>query len=430
MATIALLFAMTEPGSQSRLLALPAELFERVAELTPAEDLPQLRLTCRDAAAKVERTFINAHFTDRGFLLCSKESLQTAVDIARHPRFGPAMGRIVLYVDRIDDTPIADPLSHDQDPRVHFQQSRERDRFDTARQKLARQHREMVERKHDANLLTVLFSLCRRYGTTGSISVEAYQTRDETGGPPGPPGPTPYGHYTIVRETQGDFGDASALDSNCVSTVIDALALSAYTPTRLCLGGRWWSTSLHSLVGVLQQGLNATHILSHLKILELTVWTLWGWQDEDAEQDSQSLVELLTGATQLQRLSIMVELREPHLPPVFHGIGVATVPMFAALSEIGEQHLQHLEVLSLWWHEVHHQAIAKFITSHRKLQHLEMWRCTFVERCWDREGDEGIEDYMRRTIGLEVVEADECTMNNWTRKNAEDGEEDEEESEE
>jgi len=88
------------------LLTLPPELFERISEFLPAEDLPLLRLSCREGAVKVERTYIKAHFTERVFLLCSKASLQTAIKIAKHERFGAALRGLYISVDRIEENPV------------------------------------------------------------------------------------------------------------------------------------------------------------------------------------------------------------------------------------------------------------------------------------------------------------------------------------
>jgi hypothetical protein len=86
---------------EATLPSLPTEIFEQVAEYLPEEDLPALRLVCRDACSKTQRIFIAAHFSYKAVLLDSPSSITALTKIARHASFGPSLRRITLLVDKI-----------------------------------------------------------------------------------------------------------------------------------------------------------------------------------------------------------------------------------------------------------------------------------------------------------------------------------------
>ncbi|KAK4609946.1 hypothetical protein CLAFUR0_14694 [Fulvia fulva] len=79
--------------------ALPPEIFETVAQHLDPADLVATRLVSRDIAAKTLRTFATVHFTEKCFLLSSRNCLLAAIDIAKHPVFGPALRKLSFYID-------------------------------------------------------------------------------------------------------------------------------------------------------------------------------------------------------------------------------------------------------------------------------------------------------------------------------------------
>jgi hypothetical protein len=81
------------PG-HSRLLDLPPELFELIALHLPPEDLPSLRVTCRDAASKVYRAFVRAHFRNPCYLLNDESSLDCLFDLSCHPVFAKTIKQL------------------------------------------------------------------------------------------------------------------------------------------------------------------------------------------------------------------------------------------------------------------------------------------------------------------------------------------------
>ncbi|KAK4890499.1 hypothetical protein LTR27_010780 [Elasticomyces elasticus] len=94
-----------EDGGKTGLLSLPAELVELIAErLPPSSDLLALRSTCRDIESHSRRTFAQANFQAKTFLLCDRQSMQALVDIARHPVFGKLLHSITLAAWRVLDS--------------------------------------------------------------------------------------------------------------------------------------------------------------------------------------------------------------------------------------------------------------------------------------------------------------------------------------
>ncbi|KAK5683013.1 hypothetical protein LTS10_004541 [Elasticomyces elasticus] len=94
-----------EDGGKTGLLSLPAELVELIAErLPPSSDLLALRSTCRDIESHTRRTFAQANFQAKTFLLCDRQSMQALVDIARHPVFGKLLRSITLAAWRVLDS--------------------------------------------------------------------------------------------------------------------------------------------------------------------------------------------------------------------------------------------------------------------------------------------------------------------------------------
>jgi hypothetical protein len=84
----------TQGIAHAAILDLPPEIFELVALQLPPEDLPSLRITCRDAASKAHRAFKRAHFQNPCFLLCDEQSLTTLEEISRHPVYARAVKQL------------------------------------------------------------------------------------------------------------------------------------------------------------------------------------------------------------------------------------------------------------------------------------------------------------------------------------------------
>ncbi|KAK4953996.1 hypothetical protein LTR10_008600 [Elasticomyces elasticus] len=94
-----------EDSGKTGLLLLPPELIELIAEyLPPSSDLLALRSTCRDVESHTRRTFAQANFQAKAFLLCDRQSMQALVDIARHPVFGKLLRSITLAAWRVLDS--------------------------------------------------------------------------------------------------------------------------------------------------------------------------------------------------------------------------------------------------------------------------------------------------------------------------------------
>lgn len=92
----------SEPNN---LVKLPPEIFEKIAQLVDPADLLSIRLLCREAAAKVLRTYQSTHFTEHALLLCDDLSLRTLVDIAKTPHLGACLRKIIICVDAVPKPP-------------------------------------------------------------------------------------------------------------------------------------------------------------------------------------------------------------------------------------------------------------------------------------------------------------------------------------
>lgn len=78
---------------------LAPELVERIAEYVDDPSLRSLRLTCRSIAAKVLRTYSEAHFASRTIMFCDKQSILNAVRAAEHEAFGRHLRKLTIIVD-------------------------------------------------------------------------------------------------------------------------------------------------------------------------------------------------------------------------------------------------------------------------------------------------------------------------------------------
>ena len=82
----------------STLLSLPLEMMEAVANELPEEDLPYLRLACRDINSKVTHSFERRCMTNRSFILGSSRSMQNLEGISKDAHFSKTLNRITLVL--------------------------------------------------------------------------------------------------------------------------------------------------------------------------------------------------------------------------------------------------------------------------------------------------------------------------------------------
>ncbi|TKA65021.1 hypothetical protein B0A55_10566 [Friedmanniomyces simplex] len=94
-----------QEGAKAPFLTLPPELVELVAAELRPKDLLALRQVCRDVHNGVQRPFIQAHFSEKSFLLPSMESMQALVDISEHAAFGKALKQINLLALAVPKKP-------------------------------------------------------------------------------------------------------------------------------------------------------------------------------------------------------------------------------------------------------------------------------------------------------------------------------------
>ena len=98
----------TDPGTDGaiNLLSLPTEIMEAVANEVPAEDLPSLRLVCKDIDSKITRSYNQQCFSAKAFVLGSPLSMQNLAHISQHPRFSQALKRFTLVLQEVRYLPI------------------------------------------------------------------------------------------------------------------------------------------------------------------------------------------------------------------------------------------------------------------------------------------------------------------------------------
>lgn len=86
------------PMSQSpaELTGLPAEIMELVTDYLPKEDVPSLRLVCKDLENKTLRPFELRCLSEKGFVIGSFRSMHQLKDLSQHHRFSRALNRITF----------------------------------------------------------------------------------------------------------------------------------------------------------------------------------------------------------------------------------------------------------------------------------------------------------------------------------------------
>lgn len=87
---------------QPHLELLPAEVFEMVAEVADEKDLLALRLTSRQCASKILKTYTKVHFTEILFRPRDLASLMKCFRISGHPVFRHVVRTITISIDRCD----------------------------------------------------------------------------------------------------------------------------------------------------------------------------------------------------------------------------------------------------------------------------------------------------------------------------------------
>lgn len=130
---------------------------------------------------------------------------------------------------------------------------------------------------------------------------------------------------------------------------------------------------------------------------------------------------------QLKSLSIRIETRADHLP-IDDGL-VALTPIFAVISKMDNQWLQHLRVLRLFGHQLYNEDLVSFC-KRKGLERLDLWVCCFLEPCEDKERDEGVEEYVRRVTGFESLRTNKWTRDSWKDVNGQVVKDEEESDEE
>lgn len=83
------------------LFRLPLEIMEAVALALPQEDLPSLRLVCREIESKTLRIYTNAFFTNKSFSPALRLSMEYFKSILKDPHFGKALERVTFVLQGV-----------------------------------------------------------------------------------------------------------------------------------------------------------------------------------------------------------------------------------------------------------------------------------------------------------------------------------------
>ncbi len=87
-----------DPASQ---LSLPVELITFVTDEISPSDLLNLRLACRDTAAKTHDVFLRVHFEDKCFMGSHKPSMDTLLRISETKEFAQSIKRLWFFSSRL-----------------------------------------------------------------------------------------------------------------------------------------------------------------------------------------------------------------------------------------------------------------------------------------------------------------------------------------
>lgn len=122
-------------------MGLPQELFEGIFTHLDTHDFCSMRLTCKEAAERCERMFIERFIATRYCLLSDEDHMRDTFKVVEHPVFGRAIRKLRIIVTRF----------------VALSQSN------------------WEQKDGDRHSLTTIFCQLRRLGNTPSIYVEEWE---------------------------------------------------------------------------------------------------------------------------------------------------------------------------------------------------------------------------------------------------------------
>lgn len=364
-------------GATPSFLGVPAELFERFAQFAKPKDLLALRLTCKDAAAKVLRTYTEVHFSDRHILLSEETNLRTAIEVAQHPVFGPALKKLWIHVDGVSRClPPVEPESSAQHSEDAFQQGLTKYR---KHEQLSTQQDQFRKSKLDLYLLSILFARLRVQDAKPEVMICE-------------------GHHLLRRQKlrldrmydDVFLGcDMQSLDQFFM-VVMEAIMLSNLAVRDLKATITCRRDFSPSQLGVVAKAFR------NIKQLRLTTMALWGDSEEVLERSSAKIARILA--------STNVEILDFH----FQGSKSHTI-----MTQFFSQRFDQLQDLTLGGafecDQIGLSELAEFTRRQPALQILRMSRVIVVEpeELFTSEG-EAVEEAFKRHTGVSEVKVDVC----------------------
>ena len=372
--------------SSQRLVTLPAETFERIAQLAHPQDLLQLRLTCRAAAEKAKRTFIQAYFTERAFLVSNEDSLRCLLAIAEDQILGHAMKKIILCVEEVPDP--ANDL-------YWYPRQREQVRHADAMMKWRTAH-EVQTRMRDQNvnlhLLTIIFARFRNLNNVvevklmdqGDTTVMARGTRS-------------FELLTGQKLQLPDTGDSRAVD-----TVLEALVLSGLPVETLSVRFDDWDWNRYWLVHTEITKAQSTNVFQNVKQLNMQP----ALEFEVREGATYQFVHLIASAPNLKSLTLQAG--------GFYSADTVRDNDDDVMDLLTQKHLPALEVLQLRQLRFRFMDMVHFLRRHDSINRVAFNSCIFyamklVGNPKPGSVDDALE-VVKRLTGKKDVSMENCSL--------------------
>lgn len=94
-----------DPQTASRLVHIPLEVLTRITYFISTVDLGNIRLTCKAIEGRLFSFFSHEFFRKKQFMV-STDSLQTLIDISKHPTLSPCLKHVIIGTDRLWGNPV------------------------------------------------------------------------------------------------------------------------------------------------------------------------------------------------------------------------------------------------------------------------------------------------------------------------------------
>jgi hypothetical protein len=357
----------------SQLIELPTELVENIAYNLPLPEVQNLRLTCRSIRDQIAHPFKDRFFRRRHITLTTP-SLESLIEVARHPQLGPALNHLF-----INATPI-------YEKQVTAIEKKIRDaHLDTGLRRLLETERDLLERRKstvldsfnngaDRKLLSLAFLII---GHLRSITFiyEGFDTMD------------PEDAMYHMRRCQNEM-------SRPFMTTMSAIAFSGLTVEAITAteDQRYGFVCIGKMKFMAWQYSNLRHAFANLKVLKLDLrdWMnpTRGWLLPGIEI-SPNVAQLLSLMPNLRDLDLSCHVYSSREEDVFTRVGTIV-------------RLPHLERCTLGLVIAKEQSLLRLLNSARKtLKHLTLRNVVLVAGSWT-----SLLESLAKTLSLESLVLD------------------------